>query len=662
MIAKACRRVAGGSFSRLAAYVTDLKKAGELRDWRRTADYILDRKDGGQRVAAVRVTNCHNEEPGLALVEIAATQERNTRSQADKTYHLVVSFPPGERPNPEQLQDIEDRLCDAIGLGDHQRLSAVHDDKDHFHFHVAINKIHPCTLRAITPYFDESRLQAACVELEKKHGLTPTNHQMPDRSQGRRGGRAEAMEQHGKQQSLIQWVRDEAGPALLMAQETGEGWQELHKAAATYGLEVKPRGAGLVIAVAGETYARVKPSDIDRRLSFNSLTAKWGPYERPIGEQSAPERVYLRAPLHSRTPAAAALFRDYQREREHAVEARKGTQAARKAEIARRRQELAEWASKRREAIKAMPYTAEGRRDAFDALKRERVAAQAQDRARWAEQRRQETSHPLPTWQGWLENQAANGNTLAAQVLRSTDQRQAELGAAVLSAENAEQARHVVYQHLRPTVSREGAITYRVADGGRVIDEARQVRVDTVSVAASFLALSLAADRFGDRPLAVNGTDQFKAQVTQLAAVEGMQVTFADPKMEAERQCHVRELGERAAQASPGRAAGQASADEGLAAFIERRNEVRQRVSDVLPHRAWNEADAGEVTYRGRRTLPDGRNVLLLDRGGETLVKPASPAQAAKASTWQIGDSVRLDERGRLHEHRPLEQSPDHGR
>jgi hypothetical protein len=153
-----------------------------------------------------------------------------------------------------------------------------------------------------------------------------------------------------------------------------------------------------------------------------------------------------------------------------------------------------------------------------------------------AEARKASAARPLPTWQEWLQTQASQGNALAAEVLRSTSQRQAELGVAVLSAENAEQARHVVYQHLRPSVGRDGAITYRVADGGRVTDQAQHVRVDEVSVAATFLALSLASDRFGDRALVVKGTDDFKRQVAQLAAVEGMSVTFADPDMEAERQ------------------------------------------------------------------------------------------------------------------------------
>jgi hypothetical protein len=91
-------------------------------------------------------------------------------------------------------------------------------------------------------------------------------------------------------------------------------------------------------------------------------------------------------------------------------------------------------------------------------------------------------------------------------------------------------------------------MTYRVADGGRVTDQAQQVRVDEVSVAATFLALTLAADRFGDRPLVVTGTEAFKAQLALLAVMEGMKVSFADPAMEAERQRHVEAAHARHAQ------------------------------------------------------------------------------------------------------------------
>ena len=669
MIAKASVRVAGGSFGRLAAYVSDLKKIGDLRDWRKTADYIIDRKNGGERVEAVRVTNCANEEPGLALAEIAAIQERNTGSKTDKTYHLIVSFPPGEKPTPAQLHDIEDSLCAAIGLAEHQRISAVHNDKEHFHFHVAINKIHPTTLRAITPYFDQARLQAACIELEKKHGLTPTNHQMPARNggrhDGRQPGRAEGMEIHGGQQSLIQWVRDEAGPALLKAQESGSGWHDLHRAAAIYGLEVKPRGAGLVIAVIGDKHARVKPSDIDRRLTFGALTKMWGDYQTPVGPQPVAEHMYPRAPLRSQNPNAAALFRDFQRERERILRERQAERGKIGASSKAFRQELTVWAAGRRAAIKAMPFTAGGRRAAYAELNRERNQALEREQAKLQKERKASASRPLPSWQEWLQIQTIQGNALAVEVLRSNNQRQIELGAAVLTAHHAEQARHIVYQHLHPTVGRDGAITYHLADGGRVTDQARQVRVDEISVAATFLALSLALDRFGGRPLLINGTDEFKHQLVDVAAVEGMNVIFADSTMEAERQRQVAVARSRPA-GSPSRPTHtneQAMKPPEVEAFIAQRNVAREKARDIQPHRAWISTDAGDVTYAGRRHFIGGMEAVLLNREGATLVKIVSPAQAAKASTWRIGDIVHVDEHGRLHDHRqPAENAKDERR
>src|SRR6185503_3772259 len=95
-------------------------------DFRRLAAYILGATHLVERVAWSRVSNCVSEDPEWAIHEIRQTQGRNTRSRADKTYHLVISFPAGERPTDEQLRDIEDHMCVALGFAGHQRISAVH--------------------------------------------------------------------------------------------------------------------------------------------------------------------------------------------------------------------------------------------------------------------------------------------------------------------------------------------------------------------------------------------------------------------------------------------------------------------------------------------------------------------------------------------------------
>jgi len=132
--------------SRIVRYMIAAQGGIEPESWQRTADYILDTKGAttqGEKVSSYRVTNCGTDDPGDATALIQATQAKNTRSKSDKTYHLVYSFPPGERPPLDVLHAIEDELCAAIGYADHQRISAVHIDTDHLHVHVAINKVHP---------------------------------------------------------------------------------------------------------------------------------------------------------------------------------------------------------------------------------------------------------------------------------------------------------------------------------------------------------------------------------------------------------------------------------------------------------------------------------------------------------------------------------------
>ena len=90
-------------------------------------------------------------------------------------------------------------------------------------------------------------------------------------------------------------------------------------------------------------------------------------------------------------------------------------------------------------------------------------------------------------------------------------------------------------------VRRDGRVIYRVADGGLVSDEAYAagLRVNQVTAGAAFLALTLAVDRFGDRPLHVQGTEDFRRQVAQVAGIKGLGVTFADAGLERQRQAMV---------------------------------------------------------------------------------------------------------------------------
>lgn len=539
MIAKRVLTPKGGSgYQRLSGYVLNVRQehreATDPASWTRLGGYVLDTSHAGDKVAWARATNCGHDDPGWAVKHILSVQERNTRSKSDKSYHLVVSFPEGERPTRAQLEDIEDRLCEVIGFGEHQRVSAVHQNTDNWHLHVAINKVHPATLRNATPVRDHFRLQAACLELEIRHGLTQEPHTIDfaqSRERKARGRAADFEARHGGQ-SFLAWTQEHARPALLAALEHGKGWQAVHQVAAGFDLDLKLRGAGLVVGHRSDGRLHVKASDVDRGLSLKAMVDRLGPFQ-PAGTQAQAEQPSAR---YEQPARAGSLHEAFQRERDASIQARTAAVASLASRHRAYGRELATWYRHRLQQERARPQRGSLRRDSLRHITAEREKDRKARIAREREERRQvRAAHPVLNWQGFLEAAAASGNEAALASLRSRQQRARRLEGEILTAAGADHARHVVHGHMKPAIRRDGRVIYRVADGGVVSDEAAHVRVPQPTAAAAFLALSLAVDRFGSRPLVVKGTDAFRSKVAAMAAMEGMSVTFADPALERER-------------------------------------------------------------------------------------------------------------------------------
>ena len=310
MIAKRIVRERGASnFRRLGRYILDGAAEEEQAVMARMADYILGAEKS--RAANVRFSNCVSTDAELALKEILATQAMNKRAKGDRTYHLVISFPPGERPTLSQLEDIERVLVERIGLGGHQRLSATHLNTGHLHLHVAINKIHPESFRCVEPYYDKRRLMQACVELEAKHGLMRTAHgEVANVREATRTAR----------QATLALLRSDILPRAI-AKTGPQTWEELHRIFREQGLELRLRGAGLVFQNASGTI-RVKASSVARELSLKAFTDKFGPYEASTGADEAVSRTTARG-----IGGGAGLYQRYAAERAAATSTEQANKA-----------------------------------------------------------------------------------------------------------------------------------------------------------------------------------------------------------------------------------------------------------------------------------------------------------------------------------------------
>lgn len=616
MIAKRVLRGKAGDFGRLSDYIVHgpqkgsrhaqalhAKAAAEAAIWQRTADYIVNALEGGSRAAAVRISNCSADSLEMAIAEIVATQKMNVRAKGDRTYHLVVSFPPGERPSHAQLLDIEDELAAAIGFGKHQRISALHTDTEHLHMHVAINQVHPETGACIEPWYDKRKLMAACERLEIKHNLIRTHGRKRGTGKGpAKPPRISAMERHSGLRSLLCWVRAEAKPALLRA-AAGKGWQDLHRALAEHGLEIRPHGAGLVIA---QGKLAVKASDVDRLLSAAALQTRWGRFVAADPTLMPPiqiRSVYRREPMHRDIDE---LFEDWQRLRDPYVAAK----AALERKIGLRAESIRTLRRELRDNIhQNSPFTAYGRRDEYAEVDRIIASRWAEER-RWIAAKRAEIrrEHNVPNWVEFLRQAAANGNGAALKALRRNAKRCREALAAATGASAATD--ELVLKELRPETTANGTILYRLRDGGIVADDGGSAVIEKDSAIAKALTLTLMASRSSDKTVMIEGPDTHS--FIKVAARDRLDLRFCNPDHEIERQRLVRLYAGEEAQAA-------------AAVFIAGRNAERP---GTLPHRLWRREDAGAAVYHETQMLDDGVAVVLLRKDDEILVLPRTASKA----------------------------------
>ncbi len=488
--------------------------------------YITSAQGRDERIGEIAVTNCQTDDPQAAALAAMAVQSKNTRSQTDKTYHLIISFRPGERPTPEVLREVEARMCAGLGYGEHQRVSAIHHDTDNVHIHVAINKVHPQRLTVHSPLRDYRTLAELCDKLENELGIAKDNHL----AQKRGGeGRAADMEQIAGTESLIGWVRRLCSDELRAA----NSWQAMHDILAGNGLSIHARGNGLVITA--DNGVSIKASSVARDLSKPALEARLGVFTAADGSTpaSSPTRTYEPRPMPSRidTTELFARYRDQQNNRSAA-------RSAELADAARKRTAAIEAVKRagrlRRATIKVAGGGATTKRLSYALASR--ASKQAIDKIVAAHQRERERISQRTTrkgWHDWLQEQAKAGNAEALAALRAREGRRHAPEDAVRAAEGA--AHGISDAGRADHITKRGTIIYRtpgaaVRDDGASLHVSRGAELEGITA-----ALKIARDRYGES-LSIAGSAEFKERVAQAAASAGLAVRFTDPELEARRQ------------------------------------------------------------------------------------------------------------------------------
>lgn len=504
-------------------------RAAQKSDFAGLVDYITDSQSKEHRLGIVNITNCDTSNLKAATAEILATQHCNTRSENDKTYHLLISFRAGEQPSEETLKAIEERICAGIGFSEHQRISAIHNDTDNLHIHIAINKIHPTRNTIHEPYRAYKALAELCVTLETDFGLQRDNHTS---SRSLSEGQAGDMECHAGVESLVTWIKNECLSDIRAAKT----WEELHQIMGDFGLELRAQGAGLIIESEG---IRVKPSTIARDISKNALEARLGVFVGGANSKNRkPKKRYKKKPIKQRVNTTE-LYAKYK-------DAQKTLTAERSAALAnlRRKKNRAIAAGKRasklrRATIKISDSKGINKRHLYaqaNAALRASITAANND-FKSAKDRLYQT-HKQRTWADWLKYQAGGGDKVALEALRAREAAQGLKGNTIAAVGKSKKK---IIPFPVDNITKKGTIIYRsgrnaIRDDGNKLQVSKGANFDGLEA-----ALNLAMERYGEK-ITVNGTPEFKAQIIHISIKSQLPITFADPGLESLRQQHIKEL------------------------------------------------------------------------------------------------------------------------
>lgn len=635
--------------------------------------YISNSQEKQERVGEIRLTNFQNETLEWAVAEALAVQQCNQRAEGDKTYHLLISFAPGEQPSAEVLRDIEDRMCAAIGFGEHQRVSAVHHDTDNLHIHIAINKIHPERYTIHEPYRDYKVRSDMCAVLEREHGLQLTNQK--GRKRGSENG-ADDMEQHAGIESLLGWIKRECADQLTQAHT----WNDLHEVMRKNGLELQERGNGLVIT--DGSGVGVKASSVSRNLSKPSLEKRLGAFEGDTKKKASakrgpglhnrkappvvavggkpppmrkgrlstlsqlgaiegePGKRYEGRPIHSAgSTATTELYARYKAEQGIKVHARATAWGA-----AKSRKDKAVEAAKgtgrlKRAAIKMLSGPGVNKKLLY-ALVSKALHAEIQkaNTQYLAERQSIHGEFSKRAWADWLQAKATEGDQQALKALRARKPAKPRAGDTVAGSGPARRSSPMPLKV--DSVTKDGTVIHRFA-GSAIRDDGEALQVARGSNRAGLEAvLRMAVHRYGQN-IAVNGSDEFKEKIARVAATSNLNITFNDAALEARCQELVRLTSKESGNDRSSRP--NRSADE--------------------RRRSASSSDGGSRTKRGGRTARTGvrRGPGQTNKSGLGGVGPKPPALSGNGlrELSQLG-VVRLPERSEVLLPRDVPHSVQH--
>ncbi|URR10764.1 TraI/MobA(P) family conjugative relaxase [Enterobacter roggenkampii] len=480
------------------------------------------------------------DEPQSQTAEMIALSQEAVRSK-DTINHYVLSWREGEQPSPEQVEQAVTIFMEELGVKDHQAIHGLHADTDNLHLHLAINRVHPETLKVvkINNGFDIEAAHKAIARIENVQGW-----------QREQNGRYQVLEngQLGREHIDKDKPRQPAQPKRDMENRTGEKsaeriaiedgapiikkaqtWEQLHRELSAKGMRYEKTGSGATLFVGD---VGVKASSADRDASLSKLQKRLGAYQPPPQRQQVAQREP--EPIKPNVPGwndyITGRKAHYADKTAHKLEQDKRQELERKALQEKQKAQRAE----------IMRGSWKGRGEVLNAMRSVVAAEQAAEKAALKEKhQKQREQHrdrfrPYPDLEQWQRMQ--NRPDLAEQWRHRASEPQrieGDRSEPPTPRDIRAYAPEIVGQQVHYSRRDEGG----AGRGVSFVDKGKSIDIhDWRNRDSTLAALQLSAQKWGS--FTVTGNDEYKAMCAKLAAEHGFKITNPElqERIQQERQ------------------------------------------------------------------------------------------------------------------------------
>jgi plasmid and phage DNA primase len=489
------------------------------------------------------------DEPQSQTAEMIALAQEAVRSK-DTINHYVLSWREGEQPSPEQVEEAVSIFMEELGVKNHQAIYGLHADTDNLHLHLAINRVHPETLKVvkINNGFDIEAAHKAIARIENAQGW-----------QREQNGRYQVLEngELGREHIDKDKPRQPAQPKRDMENRTGEKsaeriaiedgapiikkaqtWEQLHRELAAKGMRYEKTGSGATLFVGD---VGVKASSADRDASLSKLQKRLGAYQPAPQRQQVAQREP--EPIKPDVPG----WKDYITERKAHYAEKNAAKLAQDKRQEQERKQLAEQQKARRDEL--MRGNWKGKGEVLNAMRSVIAAEQAAEKAALKEKhQKQREQHrqqfrPYPDLEQWQRMQRSPELAEQWRHRASEPQRiEGDRSEPPTPRDIRAYAPEIVGQQVHYSRRDEGGARRGVSfvDNGKSIDIHDWRNRDS-----TLAALQLSAQKWGS--FTVTGNDEYKAMCAKLAAEHGFKIT--NPELQESIQQERQRIQQERAQA-----------------------------------------------------------------------------------------------------------------